>query len=96
MKTAMKNGPAERLAVDAQTAEERQSQRSLVRKPRDQGEGDSETEDRTRAGEHKAFHEQLAHDAAAARPECATNSKLLGARGGASQKQVREVHASDE
>ncbi len=77
-------------------AEERQSHRSLVREPCNQNESQSQSEGRARAGEHEAFHEQLAHDAAAACPQCATDGKLLGAGGGASQQQVREVHAGDQ
>ena len=90
------NGPTQCLAVDAQAAEQRQSHRSLMREPRDQRESQPQSEDRARAGEHQALHEQLAHDAAAARAERATDGKLFGARGGASQQQIREVHAGDQ
>ncbi len=90
------NRPAQRLAVDPQAAEKWQSHRSLMREPCDQHERQPQSEDRARAGEHEAFHQQLPHDAAAACPERATHGKLLGARDGASQKQVREVHAGDQ
>src|ERR1700730_2830701 len=67
------NSPAQRLSVDTQSAKERQSQRSLVREPRDQHDGQSEPEGRARAGENQALHEQLAHDASPARPASATD-----------------------
>ena len=45
------NGPAQRLAIDAQSAEQRQRHRSLVREPRDQRFGQPEPQGRARAGE---------------------------------------------
>ena len=67
-----------------------------MRKPRDQDEGEPEPEHCTGYGEHQAFHEQLAHDAAATCPECATYGKFLRARGSATQEEVGEVHAGDQ
>ena len=61
-----------------------------------EGERQSETDHGARPRRAASFPRELAHYTAAAGPERAADGELLRARGGASQKQIREIHARDE
>jgi GNAT superfamily N-acetyltransferase len=89
------DGPAESGAVDVQRAEQRQGDGSLMASQAREWRRD-QPQDGSRAGEDEAFGEQLAHDAGAAGAESGAHGELLGAGGGAGEKQVGEVDAGDE
>jgi hypothetical protein len=63
---------------------------------KDSGEGEPEAEDGSGGGEDERFREELADDTAACGSERGAHSELLGARGGASEEEIREVNADDE
>ena len=60
------------------------------------GVGQSQAEQRACAGEDEALGQQLTHQPATACAQGDAQGELLGARGGAGEEQVGEVHANDE
>ena len=88
--------PRKGSAIDAQGAQQRQSDSSLVGEPGYEQPGEGKAEGCARDRQDKALGKELAHDAETACAESTSHGELLGAGGGAGQQQVGEIHAGYE
>jgi len=69
--------PSESSSVDAQHAQQRQGDGSLMRKPRNKDVREAETERGARAGKDQALGEELTHDADATGAKSPAHGELL-------------------
>jgi hypothetical protein len=88
--------PAQHRSVHAHHAQQRQRDRSLVRKVGDSGGAKCQSQDRSRSRQHQGLREQLTDQPSASRPQSAAHGKFLAARCRSRQQQVREVDAHDQ
>ncbi len=67
-----------------------------MHEPDNKAVSDPEAERRAHTGQDQALCDQLANNAAPACAEGTAHGEFSRARGGASQQQVREIHAGDK
>src|SRR5882757_9036715 len=67
-----------------------------MRKPRERGPGEHQSENAAGDGENERLGEVFADETPAAAAECSANGQVLLACGGTSNQQIRDVEAGDE